>query len=447
MKRFQNIVLLVLIALAGNAFGQESGWELDYLQGKVKIRTEYHYEFDISDSINHDEFMRRFYQCGFDADRMIRFADSINSKQNLYSCSMHEYDSLGSFTRISYHSSSDNMIIDFQNEYDENGRISKKVRIDEIVKDSAFYKYDAVGRLSETRHWNHFSGYRTTQWIYDSEGRLLEENRIEGDSVQSYFRKSYDKKGVLHKSERFGFPNSNTKIYCEYDSRGNVIYERRENCGLAHVIETRTKYKYDRNDSIIKETSRETRRWHTVINSDDDRWQETDSTGQVVDYVNYKVTVIPNNKKEKLKHERIIKRNAEGFPVKEKYVQKDKYGKMVSYSEYDGFGRVVKIEDFYNDDTIPREVKKYKYDGLGRLIERERIDNRRAQFHKQIWRYYKDTDFYSYYATYGGENYDFSHESLFFFDDQGNCIAHIQWMPKTQNSEYYYNVFKIEYYE
>ncbi len=421
MKRFQNIVLLVLIALAGNAFGQESGWELDYLQGKVKIRTEYHYEFDISDSINHDEFMRRFYQCGFDADRMIRFADSINSKQDLYSCSMHEYDSLGSFTRISYHSSSDNMIIDFQNEYDENGRISKRVRIDEIVKDSAFYKYDAVGRLSETRHWSHFSGYRTTQWIYDSEGRLLEENRIEGDSVQSYFRKSYDKKGVLHKSERFGFPNSNTKIYCEYDSRGNVIYERRENCGLAHVIETRTKYKYDRNDSIIKETSRE-RWWHTDLRNDKEKWI----------------------------FERIIKRNAEGFPMKEKYVQIGKSGTMVSYSEFDSFGRIVNMEDYYDDDTIPYEVMKYKYDELGREVEKVRIDNRHSQFHKQVWRYHKDTDFYSYYATYGGndeENATFSHESLFFFDDQGNCIAHIQWMPKTQNSEYYFNVFKIEYYD
>lgn len=263
-----------------------------------------------------------------------------------------------------------------------------------------------------------------------------------------HFALKYDKNGVLRKSEGYGGRiRSESKFYWECDSRGNVIYERRENCGLADVVETRTKYKYDRNDSIIKETSRETRRWHTVNNSYDNGWQETDSTGQVVDYVNYKVTEIPNNKKVKLKHERIIERNAEGFPVKEKYIQKDKYGKMVSYSEYDGFGRVVKTEDFYNDDTVPREVMKCKYDGLGRIVEKEIIDNGHAQFHKQVWRYYKDTDFYSYYATYGGENYDFSHESLFFFDDQGNCIAHIQWMPKTQKWEYYFNVYRCEYYE
>ena len=71
------ILFSVLIALAGNAFGQETGWEFDHLQGKVKTFAEYDYEFDISDSINHDEFMRRFYLCGFDVDKMLRFADSI----------------------------------------------------------------------------------------------------------------------------------------------------------------------------------------------------------------------------------------------------------------------------------------------------------------------------------------------------------------------------------
>lgn len=440
MKRFQNIVLLVLIALAGNAFAQKTDWEKECLVGKVKTYEMYAYKFDISDSINHDDFMKRFYQCDFDVDRMIRFADSINN--NVVKDSkfywLREYDSLGNYTRLG-----DNI---YYNEYDNQGHLTKMIIDDGTAfNDTIFYsyKYDEAGRLVEERCQN-----RSEHWTYDSEGRLLERKVFEGEEMIKHFAMKYDKNGVLRKSEGYGGDiRSDSKSYRECDSRGNVIYERRENCGWGDVNETRTKYKYDRNDSIIKETSRETRRWHTVINSDDDRWQETDSTGQVVDYVNYKVTVIPNNKKEKLKHERIIKRNAEGFPVKEKYVQKDKYGKMVSYSEYDGFGRVVKIEDFYNDDTIPREVKKYKYDGLGRLIERERIDNRHAQFYKQVWRYYKDTDFYSYYATYWGENFDFGHESLFFFDDQGNCIAHIQWMPETQNWEYYFEVYKYEYYE
>ena len=38
------ILSLFLVALAGNAFGQETGWEFDHLQGKVKIFAEYNYD-------------------------------------------------------------------------------------------------------------------------------------------------------------------------------------------------------------------------------------------------------------------------------------------------------------------------------------------------------------------------------------------------------------------
>ena len=61
MKRCQNIVLLVLIALAGNAFAQKTDWEKDCLVGKVKTYDMYAYEFEISDSINHEDFMKHFW--------------------------------------------------------------------------------------------------------------------------------------------------------------------------------------------------------------------------------------------------------------------------------------------------------------------------------------------------------------------------------------------------
>ena len=102
MKRFQNIVLLVLIALVGNAFAQKTDWEEDGLQGKVKKYELFSYGFDISDSINHDVFMKRFYQCDFDVDRMICFADSINNdvvKDRKFYW-RREYDSLGNYTRL-----------------------------------------------------------------------------------------------------------------------------------------------------------------------------------------------------------------------------------------------------------------------------------------------------------------------------------------------------------
>jgi len=437
MKRFQNILLIVLIALAGNAFAQKKDWEKDGLQGKVKKYELFSYDFDISDSINHEDFMKRFYQCDFDVDRMIRFADSINN--NVVKDSkfywLREYDSLGNYTRLG-----DNI---YYNEYDNQGHLAKMIIDDGTAfNDTIFYsyKYDEAGRLVEERRQN-----RSEQWTYDSEGRLLERKVFEGEEMIEHFTLKYDKNGVLRKSEGYGGIRSDAKFYWEYDSKGNVVFERRENTGLEDVIERRIKYKYDRNDSIIKEKCRTTQWRHADIRSEGDRWQESDSTGQVVDYVNYKVTRI--NDKKKWKEERIVTRNAEGFPIKERYVLKNSFGKTVSLSDYDDFGRLIKYEEFIDDNPVPNVMIKYKYDELGREIEKERIDHRYSQFHKEVWRYHKDTNYYSYYAIYDGENYEFSHESLFFFDEHGNCIAHVQWMPGADLYEYYFNVYRCEYYE
>lgn len=437
MKRCQNIVLLVLIALSLNAFAQKTDWEENGLQGKVKKYELFSYDFDISDSINHENFMKRFYLCNFDVDRMIRFADSINN--NVVKDSkfywLREYDSLGNYTRLG-----DNI---YYNEYDNQGHLAKMIIDDGTAfNDTIFYsyKYDEAGRLVEERRQN-----RSEQWTYDSEGRLLERKVFEGEEMIEHFTLKYDKNGVLRKSEGYGGIRSDAKSYWECDSKGNVVFERRENTGLEDVIQRRIKYKYDRNDSIIKEKCRATQWRHADIRSEGDRWQESDSTGQVVDYVNYKVTRI--NDKKKWKEVRIVTRNAEGFPIKERYVLKNSFGKTVSLSEYDDFGRLIKYEEFIDDNPVPNVMIKYKYDELGREIEKERIDHRYSQFHKEVWRYHKDTNYYSYYAIYDGENYEFSHESLFFFDDHNNCIAHIQWMPETQNYEYYFEVYRYVYYE
>lgn len=131
MKRIQNILLIVLIALSVTAFGQETDWEKEDLQGKVKKYELFSYDFDISDSINHDEFMNRFYHCDFDVDRMIRFADSIKTEKDSYYNTIHEYDSLGQFTKL--HDAH------YINEYDDSGRILKRSIVEEDVpKDTIF---------------------------------------------------------------------------------------------------------------------------------------------------------------------------------------------------------------------------------------------------------------------------------------------------------------------
>ncbi len=440
MKLIQNILCLVIIALASNAIGQKTDWEIDYLQGKVKKYELFSYDFDISDSINHEEFMNRFYHCDFDVDRMIRFADSINNKIAIRDRSFYwyrAYDSLGYQTRLG-----DNY---YYNEYDSQGRLSKMI-IDNGTSSndtiSYSYKFDEAGRLVEERRQD-----RIEQWTYDSEGRLLEHKVIEDETMQEQSILKYDKHGVLRKSERSGFPSSDSKIYCEYDSKGNVIFEKIENDGIAALTKMRTKYKYDKNDSIIKKTMHKTR-WYNFPKQKDDFWEEMDSLGNVTRYSNYKV--VYSKKKEKTKSEWLFTRNEAGGLINEKCVHKNQYGTSVSLGEYDDAGRLIKDVSLFRNDTIPRVIIKYKYDELGRIIEKEIMNYADSRFRKEVTRYYKDTDFRTYYATYHGDNeddYAFSHESLFFFDEHGNCIAHIQWMPTTQNWEYYFNVFRYEYYE
>ena len=435
MKRIRNILLIVLIALVGNIFAQKTDREEDMLVGIVKSLVECHYRFTTNDSINHDDFMWRFYQCGFDTERMLSFADSLKFASD-GECYCKEYDSLGNYTKIG-----DTRC---QYEYDECGRMLKKIVVNSAShKDTTYFKYDKEGRLLEEKRQNH-----SKSWIYDSEGRLLERKVVEGEEIRTLFILKYDKNGVLRKSESYGGPfGGDAKHYWELDSKGNVIFERIENNGIATLTKIRTKYKYDKNDSIIKKTMHETR-WCNYPKQKDDFWEETDSLGNVTRYSNYIVAY--SEKKEKTKSEWLFTRNEAGGLINEKCVHKNQYGTSVSLGEYDDAGRLTKDVSLFRNDTIPREIIKYKYDELGRIIEKEIMNYADSRFRKEVTRYYKDTDFRTYYATYHGDNeedYTFSHEILFFFDEHGNCIAHIQWMPGADLYEYYFSVYRYEYYE
>lgn len=163
MKKIQNILLLLLFTLNGYSFGQgKTGWEMEYLVGKVKTWEIIDYEFDVTDSINHDDFMNRFYQCGFDVDKMLSFADSINSKYNRGKHSnLYEFDSCGNFTNIGGD-------FFFLNEYDEFGRILRRIELeDNLPQDTVFFLYDETGRLIKRKYLKSMSEMK-----YDLEGNL-----------------------------------------------------------------------------------------------------------------------------------------------------------------------------------------------------------------------------------------------------------------------------------
>ena len=413
MKQIQNILLIVLIVLAGNAFGQETGWEFDHLQGKVKTFAEYDYEFDISDSINHDEFMRRFYLCGFDVDKMLRFADSIRTEKDSYYHTSSEYDSLGQFTKL--HDSH------YINEYDDYGHIlNRRIVVENEPIDTIFFEYDEVGRLVKRKYQN-----RIHQWRYDLDSRLLEYiyKDTEMDSVLILEKYEFDKEGVLRKKESFdNRKEGNGSVYCEYDSKGNVVFERTYDLGTVEpCFERETSYQYDMNDSIIEEIRRGTR-WVTSPVKDT-VWKEIDLTGQVVE----RFGITANHSKVKMESHsvRIITRNDRGVPIREVY------------------------EEYESNSSEPRYIIMRNYDELGRIVEEERKGGSYSWSYKKNWEYYKETDLWSYFASYFGEDkdYAFDHESLFFYDDHGNCIAHIQWMPESQLYEYYFSVYRYDYYE
>lgn len=412
------ILFSVLIALAGNAFGQETnGWEFDYLHGKVKTYTEFHYTFDINDSINHDEFMMRFYQCGFDIIRMIHFGDSIKSERDHKSCGMKEFDSLGYYTKWSYN----NNETYYQNEYDSHDQLLRRIIIDDVdTVDTISFLYDSVGRLIERRYTDYLY-----QRDYDSDGRLVEYRYTDIilDSVLILEKYEFDKEGVLRKKESFDNREEvNRSEYFEYDSKGNVVFERTYDLGTVEpCFERETSYQYDMNDSIIEEIRRGTR-WVTSPVKDT-VWKEIDSTGQVVE----RFGITANHSKVKMESHsvRIITRNDRGVPIREVY------------------------EEYESNSSEPRYIIMRNYDELGRIVEEERKGGSYSWSYKKNWEYYKETDLWSYFASYFGEDkdYAFDHESLFFYDDHGNCIAHIQWMPESQLYEYYFSVYRYEYYE
>ena len=349
------ILSLFLVALAGNAFGQETGWEFHHLQGRVKTFAEYDYEFDISDSINHDEFMRRFYLCGFDVDKMLRFADSIRTEKDTYHNTSSEYYSLGQFTKL--HDSH------YINEYDDYGHIlNRRIVVENEPIDTIFFEYDEVGRLVKRKNRN-----RLHRWMYDTERRLLEYiyEDTEMDTVLVLEKYDYDEEGVLKKKESFdNRKEGNRSGYCEYDSKGNVVFERTYDLGTVEpCFERETSYQYDMNDSIIEEIRRGTR-WVTSPVKDT-VWKEIDSTRQVVE----RFGITANHSKVKMESHsvRIITRNDRGVPIREVY------------------------EEYESNSSEPRYIIMRNYDELGRIVEEERKGGSYSWSYKKNWEYYKVT--------------------------------------------------------
>ncbi len=395
------ILSLFLVAFADETLGQKTDWEEDGLQGMVKKYELYTYRFN-SDSVSYDAFLNGFYRCGFDADGMIRFADSIKSDKTKEYFDEYKYDSLG----YRVETFCNGIVTRYQNEYDNQGHLLRRIKKTDMVpdetfedidwpfdvpSDTVFYTYDEVGRLLEERYRDNIMHRRTIQRIYDLEGHLSEymmkDLDQDDDSILFHQKYVYDKKGVLRKTE---YCDAMFRGCSKYNSRGNFTFFQEENSGSNELrllkSRTRNRYKYDRNDSIIKEVSKTT------------RWYKSGS--QI-----------------KSKSERRVSRNVDGIPIEE-----------------------ISISNHNNSIT----TTKLKFDELGRVIEEVGEGDNYPWKTKKVWRYFKNTRFVEYNAKHHGKNYEYGQENMFYYDEQGNRIAHIQW---EKGLVYRFEVFRYEYYD
>ena len=141
-------------------------------------------------------------------------------------------------------------------------------------------------------------GNDLTKYVYNSDGRLLERIELEGDSVVGHWKGEYDSNGVLRKSNSYKCFFGYRKAYMSrFDSRGNITFDITDHDDRRKV-KMRKRYKYDKNDSIIKEINHKTT-WYNIPMHEDEFWEETDSIGNVTNYANYKLSY--SKKKEKFK--------------------------------------------------------------------------------------------------------------------------------------------------
>ena len=108
--------------------------------------------------------------------------------------------------------------------------------------------------------------------------------------------------------------------------------------------------------------------------SKDTVWHLTDSTGQVVS--RYGNTLATTNEKRKMRFERRIIRNSIGLPVEEV------------------------LEKYEDKASSPCFIMKKNYDDLGRVVEEKKTDRYvNPGRYKRVWKYFRDTELWSYYAV------------------------------------------------
>lgn len=164
------------------------------------------------------------------------------------------YNDAGLLTQVSDHSDPTNIFDETINTYDINNNLiktqysSQKGQIDIIYK----MKYNELNQLVLKSTTSAFSINETTQYIYNKEGKLIQEIRISEGIPTVSIKYLYNKHGNL-RSERHFSENELQLIYLHfYDKNGNRI-ETRKAVGVEQEVFLTTVFDYNNQQKIISQ--------------------------------------------------------------------------------------------------------------------------------------------------------------------------------------------------
>lgn len=197
------------------AYGSSTVWKYIYDDNYCYIGTEYTYSDGTTERMIYDEY--EYDENGnpthWQYDAVVKYTEKFNEYSDIT-------ETVQVFVDYDYETDTSieqTTIIRYEYEYDDNGRILRKIQYYDGVKSTeTTYSYNKDGNILKETEYNNGQPY-TTSYTYDSKGRLISEsnwynaiNYILDDNGR-IIRKDYlNEEGTVYHSETY-----------EYDTEGN----------------------------------------------------------------------------------------------------------------------------------------------------------------------------------------------------------------------------------
>jgi YD repeat-containing protein len=240
---------------------------------------------------------------------------------------------------------------------------------------------------------------------YDTQGRLIKENHVNGSDTSNYINYIYDENGNLATECINYFMSGNDVIkYHFYDENGLLVRTIYKDAYFGNSF---ISYEYDDNDLLVKDT-------------------EVDKNGNVNETY-YEYDGLTLTAKTVYKYHGEITRteyNETGVVIKEVITD----GDWTNTYNYDEYGNLIEKFEEYNGTTEVIYTLENEYDEFGNLIKVTRHDNEYTDVHEYTYDE-KGNCILDYEQNYkGSELLSFWHYK-FTYDEKGNCL--------TELDEYY----------